>query len=323
MSKQKYYYNPSTLSYEKAGSSRSTRILKALAYLGVVLFFASLIAVGSHYLTESPKERMLKREISAMQTELLELNSRLEQTDLILEDIAERDNNVYRVLFEAEPISKEIRDAGIGGSQRYSYMNNYNLGELMREGKVKMDILEKKLAIQSKSFDEIKELVENKEEMLASIPAIRPVSQKADVSLVSGFGRRYHPIYKTKRLHAGLDFSAAVGTEVYATGNGRIEKTERKRSGYGSHIVINHGFGFKTLYAHLSEIDVRVGQQIKRGELIGKTGNTGTSTAPHLHYEVIRGGSKINPIHYFFNDLTPEEYEEIIEKAELSNQSFD
>ncbi|MBX2846104.1 MAG: M23 family metallopeptidase [Saprospiraceae bacterium] len=323
MKKQKYYYNPESLTYEKARSSWRWRLLKATAYLGTILFLAGALSIVFINFFETPKEKLLERELQSMQEEFLDMEERMQDSDEILENLAQRDENIYRVIFEAEPISDEIRKSGLGGGNRYSYLNGLRNGELIKRSRTRLDQLEKQLAIQSQSYDELKALVASKEEMLASIPAIRPVKDKEDHWLSSGFGRRFHPIYKTRKMHPGLDFSAPVGADIFATGNGIVKRVEKKRTGYGYNVIIQHGYGYETLYAHLSEILVTKGQRIQRGELIGKVGNTGTSTAPHLHYEVIYNGSKINPIHFFFNDLSPEQYEEILEQAELSNKSLD
>ncbi len=321
--KQKYYYNSKTLSYEKAKTPWRWRVVKSLAYIGSVLFFSVLLSLFLFNYFETPEEKVIKREIAQVENEYKSMMEELDHLSGIVDDLAARDENIYRVIFEAEPISEEVRKSGMGGGNRYASLLNLPQGKLIRETKLKMDQLEKQLAIQSKSYEELKELVNEKESMLASIPAIQPMITNESVYLSSGFGNRFHPIYKTKRMHPGIDFSAPIGTEIHVTGNGVVERVERKRRGYGYNIIIDHGFGYKTLYAHLSEIDVVTGQQVSRGEIIGKVGNTGTSTAPHLHYEIIRNGSKINPIHFFYNDLTPEEYELILEQAELSNQSFD
>ena len=321
--KQKYYYNSKTLSYEKAKTPWRWRVVKSLAYLGSVLFFAVLLSLLLFNSFETPEEKVVKREIDQIGAEYEGMLSQLNEMENIINELAARDENIYRVIFEAEPISEEVRKSGMGGGNRYSSLLNLPQGKLIKETKLKIDQLEKQLAIQSKSYEDLKGLVNEKETMLSSIPAIQPIFTNGDVFLSSGFGLRFHPIYKTKRQHKGLDFSAPIGTDIHVTGNGVVERVENKKSGYGSNVVINHGYGYKTLYAHMSEIDVIEGQKIGRGEIIGKVGNTGTSTAPHLHYEILQNGEKINPIHFFYNDLTPEEYELILEQAELSNQSFD
>ena len=323
MRKQKYYYNSKTFSYEKAKSSWRWKLLKGIIYVGSVLALAIGLSLIIFNFFETPQEKVAERQLERMESEYVALQDRIEGVESMLEDLAERDDNIYRVIFEAEPISDEVRKSGIGGGNPYSHLLHLPEGKLIRNTKLKVDQLEKQVAVQSRSYEELKALLEEKESMLSSIPAITPIPDLETVYLASGFGMRYHPIYKTNKMHTGLDFSALVGTEIHATGNGVVEDIEYDRTGYGYHVIIDHDFGYKTLYAHMSEIDVRRGQQISRGEIIGKVGNTGTSTAPHLHYEVMKDDQKINPIHFFFNDLTPEEYEKIIEQAELSNHSFD
>lgn len=323
MRKQKYYYNSETLSYEKASSTWRWKLLKGIIYLGSVSALAILFSIVMFNFFETPQEKLVKRDLQQMEVEYSSLQERINSIEQMMNDLAERDENIYRVVFEAEPISQEVRQAGMGGGNKYIDLLNLPKGKLIRKTKLKVEQLEKKVAIQSKSYEELKELLQEKEQMLASIPAITPVEKSEKSHLSSGFGMRYHPIYKTRRMHAGLDFSAPIGTAIHASGDGKVSKVEKRRSGYGWSVVIDHSFGYKTLYAHMSEINVSKGQKVTRGQIIGAVGNTGTSTAPHLHYEVHKDGKKINPIHYFFNDLTPEEYEEIIEKAELSNHSFD
>ena len=323
--KQKYYYNSKTLSYEKARSTWRWKILKSLVYIGSVLFFGILISLLLFSYFETPEEKIVKRELTQMEDEYKAMEDRLENIEGIVDDLAKRDENIYRVIFEAEPISDEVRKSGIGGGNRYAELLNLPQGKLIRNTKLKIDQLEKQLAVQSKSYQDLRVIVSEREEMLASIPAIQPIltGTEGEAYLSSGYGVRFHPIYKTKRMHPGIDFSAPIGTEIHTSGNGVVTKVAKERTGYGYHVVVDHDFGYKTLYAHMSEIIVRVGQQVTRGETIGLVGNTGTSTAPHLHYEVFQNERKINPIHYFFNDVTPEEYEAILEQAELSNQSFD
>ncbi len=321
--KQKYYYNSNTLTYEKAKSSWRWKLVKTLAYLGSILFFGILTSLLFFKYFETPKEKLVERDLLQMELEYEKMSTRVSTMEGILDDLAKRDENIYRVIFEAEPISEEVRKSGIGGGNRYADLLNMPQGKIIRNTKLKIDQLEKQIAIQSKSYEELKRLLNEKEEMLASIPAIQPILTTDNIYLSSGFGKRYHPIYKTRRMHTGIDFSAPTGTDIRASGNGVIEKVKKQRTGYGYHVVINHDFGYKTLYGHMSEVSVRKGQKVKRGEVIGKVGNTGTSTAPHLHYEVIQNDRKINPVHFFFDDLTPEEYDAVIEQAELGNQSFD
>ena len=247
----------------------------------------------------------------------------MHQVDQVMAELQEKDDNIYRVIFEAEPIPKSIRDAGFGGVNRYRHLEGFGNAELVVETSQHLDKLVKKLVVQSRSFDEVIALAKNKTQMLASIPAIQPVANDKLTRVASGFNYRIHPIYKIKHFHTGIDFAAPRGTDIFATGDGVVKVVDRESRGYGFHVVIDHGFGYETLYGHMSKFNVRPGQKVKRGDVIGYVGSTGTSTAPHLHYEVIKNGEKINPINFFFNDLTPEEYDKVIEISSQSNQSFD
>jgi len=242
---------------------------------------------------------------------------------MVLSNIEERDNAIYRIYFESSPISEDKRKAGFGGVNRYKKYDGYDYSDLIKESNRNVDILQKRIIVQSKSLDEITKLALEKEKFLQAIPAIQPVSNKDLSRMASGFGNRIHPIYKTKKFHAGMDFSAKTGTPIYATGDGEISKVKRSRKGYGNHVVINHGFGYKTLYAHMSKYIVKKRQKVKRGDIIGYVGNTGTSVAPHLHYEVHKDGKKINPVNFYYNDLTPEQFEKMLLISSQSNQSFD
>jgi murein DD-endopeptidase MepM/ murein hydrolase activator NlpD len=272
---------------------------------------------------DSPKEKILNREIQQLSIQYKIIKNKLEKAEIVLDDLQKRDDNIYRLIFEADPIPKSIRKAGYGGVNRYQDLTGFKNSELVISTSKKIDQVTKQLYIQSKSFDEIIELAQNKTTMLASIPAIQPVSNKDLSRMASGFGNRIHPIYKTRKFHAGMDFSAKTGTPIYATGDGEISKIKRSRKGYGNHVVINHGFGYKTLYAHMSKYIVKKRQKVKRGDIIGYVGNTGTSVAPHLHYEVHKDGKKINPVNFYYNDLTPEQFEKMLLISSQSNQSFD
>ncbi|RMG81854.1 MAG: M23 family metallopeptidase [Bacteroidetes bacterium] len=323
MSEAKYRYNPQTLSYEKIETTWKERLLKTVAYIFTGLFFAIIFLFISYTFFDSPKEKKLKREKEELLLQYELLNKRIENLNKILADIQERDDNIYRVIFEAEPIPANIRKAGFGGANKYKELEKLSNSDLVIETAKKVDMLEKQIYIQSKSFDEIYQMAKEKENMLSSIPAIQPVSNKNLKRMASGFGYRIHPIYKTRKFHKGMDFSAPVGTKVYATGNGIVEKVAKNRTGYGTHVVINHGYGYKTIYAHLNKYLVKEGQKVHRGDLIGEVGNTGTSTAPHLHYEVLKNGKHVNPAYYYFNDLTPEEYDKMLQISSAANQSFD
>ena len=272
---------------------------------------------------DSPKEKRLKSEIENLVLQYDILSKKMTQIDLVLDDIQHRDDNIYRVIFEADPIPSSIRKAGFGGVNRYKDIRNFSNAELVIEAAKKVDKLSKQLYIQSKSFDEVIDLAKNKADMLASIPAIQPIANKDLGRVASGYGYRIHPIYKTRKLHTGMDFTAPQGTPIYATGDGKIAKVRRSRRGYGNHVIVDHGYGYQTLYAHMTKYIVYRGQKVKRGEIIGYVGSTGTSVAPHLHYEVIKNKRKINPVNYYYNDLSPEEYEKMLEISSQNNQSFD
>lgn len=319
--KARYHFDPKSLSFHKVKNSFKEKIRGILYILAVGVVFASVVIVLAFNFIDSPKEKMLQREISQYELQYKLLNNRIEQLSAVLEDIQNRDDHVYRVIFEADPIPESVREAGIGGVDRYNSLKGYDNSELIVETTAKIDKIARQLYVQSKSLDEVLKMAENKVDMLASIPAIQPLSKNKS-QLVSGFGYRLHPIYKTMRLHTGIDFAAKPGTPVYATGNGKVVRPNEGYSGYGVVIVIDHGYGYQSLYAHLSKSVVRPGKVIKRGELIGYVGSTGLSAGPHLHYEIIKNGKKINPIHYFYNDLTPEEYQIMLKEASKVNQSL-
>ena len=323
MSKIKYKFNTKSLTYEKVTVPIRKRVGQVLSYLATGLVFATITTFIAYNYFDSPKEKQLKREISELTLQYELLNNRMGEVAEVLDDIQDRDNNVYRTIFEAEPISASIRKAGFGGVDRYKELLGYNNSDLLIETTKRLDRISKQLYIQSKSFDEVAKLVKNKEKLLASIPAIQPISNKDLKHQPGGFGWRTHPIYKTPEFHPGMDFTAAEGTEIRATGDGIVETADASAQGYGNHVVINHGYGYETLYGHMLKFVVRVGQQVKRGQLIGYVGSTGLSTAPHVHYEVRKGGQIVNPINFYYNDLTPEEYQKLIELSSRSSQSFD
>jgi len=323
MAKVKYYYDTKTLSYKRIELSGLNRLKRLFYFLLGSAFTGLIMVIVFFQFFDSPKEKKLNREIDILTTQYDIVEDKLNQVELVLDDIQNRDDNIYRVIFEAEPIPKSIRKAGYGGVNRYQNLKGYNNSELIINTSEKIDQITKQLYIQSKSYDEIIELAKNKADMLAALPAIQPVSNKNLSRMASGYGYRIHPIYKTRKMHSGMDFSAKTGTEIYATGDGKISKVRKSRRGYGNHVVIEHGYGYKTLYAHMSKYIVRKGQKVKRGEVIGYVGSTGTSVAPHLHYEVHKDGKKINPVNFYYNDLNPEEYEKMLEISSQNNQSFD
>jgi murein DD-endopeptidase MepM/ murein hydrolase activator NlpD len=272
---------------------------------------------------DSPKEKQLKSEIEIYKEEYNRLNSDLDLVNKVLDEMQKRDEDLYRVALYADKFPEELRIMGTGGSEKYNYLDGYTNSKLLKSTSDKMDYVERRLNGQSLSFKELLELAKNKEKMLSSIPAIQPVSNKNLKHMASGYGFRIDPIYKTRRMHTGMDFTANIGTSVYATGDGVVEELEVSGWGYGRCIVVNHGYGYKTRYAHLSAFKVTQGQKIKRGELIGLVGSTGKSTGPHLHYEVEKGGQKVNPVHYYHSDLSPAQYEKLIEMSQNSFNAFD
>jgi len=320
----KYYYDKKTLSYKKI-ASKDVLFLSIFKYIMGSLILTSIITLVVCTFVDSPKEKKLKREIYNLELQYKSMIETMNHAELVLDDIQKRDDNVYRMIFGIDPIDESIRKAGFGGVNRYEQYKGYNYSNLIIEARKNIDRLNKQLFIQSKSFDEVLELAKNKAQMFASIPAIQPISNDELTRMASGFGRRIDPIYKTNKFHYGMDFSAPIGTPIYATGNGFIEKTKKSRSkkDYGNYILINHGYDYQSFYAHLDKVLVSKGQKVKRGDLIGYVGNTGKSTAPHLHYEVRYKKQKINPVNFYHSDLTPEEYEQMLFMASQENQSFD
>ena len=323
MPKIKYYYDTKSLSYKPIESTGVDKFKSFIVYFtsSAILAFFILLIFFQYF--DSPKEKRLKNEINNLISQYNIIDSELEQIELVLDNIQERDDNIYRTIFEADPIPTSIRKQGFGGVNRYKKLSGYSNSDLIINTTKKIDQLTKQLYLQSKSFDEVIDLAKNKSKMLASIPAIQPVANKDLKRMASGYGYRIHPIYKTRKMHYGMDFSAKVGTEIYATGDGVVSKVKRSKRGYGNYVKINHGFGYETLYAHMSKYIVKKGQKVKRGEVIGYVGNTGISTAPHLHYEVRKDNKKINPVNFYYNDLSPEEYEKMLELSSQYNQSFD
>ena len=323
MAKIKYYFDPKTLSYKPIKLNSGEKIK------GYFIFFLSSVLLSFFILLifyqffDSPKEKKLKLEIQNLTSQYEVIDKNMKQVEIVLDEIQGRDDNIYRVIFEADPIPTSIRKQGFGGVNRYEKLLGLSNSELMINTSKKIDQLTKQLYLQSKSFDEVIDLAKNKSNMLASIPAIQPVANKELKRMASGYGYRIHPIYKTRKMHYGMDFSAKTGTEIYSTGDGIVSKVKRSKRGYGNYVKINHGFGYETLYAHMSKYIVKKGQKVKRGEVIGFVGNSGISTAPHLHYEVRKDNKKINPVNFYYNDLSPEEYEKMLEISLQSNQSLD
>ena len=283
MKKAKYFYDKKTLSFKRIEKTWKTRLKNILVFLSASSFFGLLMVIAAFNFFDSPKEKMLKRELDKLSLEYELMDKDLVQLAAVLENIKDRDDNIYRVIFEADPIPNSIRKAGIGGVNRYKDLEGFDNSDLLISTSKKIDQISKQLYIQSKSFDEVIDMALKKSEMMASIPAIQPVKNKELKRIASGYGRRIDPYYKKLKFHYGVDFSAPKGTPIYATGNGTVAKVKKSRRGFGNHVVINHGFGYESLYAHMTKYTVRKGQKVKRGDIIGYVGSTGKSTAPHLH----------------------------------------
>lgn len=321
---KKFYFDNKDLSYKEI-KSHDTWFSYILKYFIGSSLIASLMIVVFISNFDSPEEKKLKREISNLHIQYKSLEQQLENAEKVLDNIQNRDDNIYRMIFGVDPIDNTIRRSGFGGANRYEQYKGFSNSKLIIETQKNIDRLKKQLFIQSKSFDEIIDLANNKADMLASIPAIQPISNENLKRMASGYGMRIDPIYKTKKFHHGMDFSAPVGTHIYATGDGKVEKIKKtgSKKDYGNFILIDHGYDYQSFYAHLDKVLVQKGQKVKRGDLIGHVGNTGKSTAPHLHYEVRYKKQKINPVNFYHNDLSPEEYEQMLNIASQENQSFD
>lgn len=323
MAKAKYRYNPRTLSYEKAKYSPLEKVLRTLAFIAPTVVLGVVLAYFLSKRIDSPKEIALEKENEFYKEQFEKMNGDMVLMTKVLEEMKERDRNIYRVAFNADAFPDELRTMGIGGSNRYENLEGYSNSELIKMTARRIDSLESKLYGQSLSFKELVEIAKNKEKRIACIPAIQPIRNKDLKHVASGYGWRIDPIYKTRKKHTGMDFSSPVGTQIFATGDGVVELIETDSWGYGKHIVIRHGYGYKTLYGHMSAFKVKEGQKVERGDLIGLVGSSGKSTGPHLHYEVIKHGEKVNPVGYYHSDLSPEEYERLIQLSNNALKSFD
>jgi len=323
MSKVKYYYDSETLSYRKIERKKRTTIKYGVMFLLASSLFGFLfVFIASQYI-ESPKERELARELQNMELQYDLLDKRMDEAVAALENVEERDNAIYRLYFEANPIPEEQRRAGFGGINRYKKFDGYDNSQLIAESNKRLDILEKGIVVQSKSLDEIAILAENKEKFLEAIPAIQPVNNEELTRMASGFGYRTDPFTKIRKFHYGMDFTAPRGTPIYASGDGIVKRVDASATGYGKHIRIDHGFGYMSLYAHLYKYNIKKNQRVKRGDLIGYVGSTGRSEAPHLHYEIFKDGERINPINFYYGNLSAEEFNDLLKAASLENQSLD
>jgi len=325
MAKVKYYYDSENLAYRKIKTKKRTKFAYvALFLVASALFgFLSFVVLLNTPFFETPKDRLLTREIENFKLQYAILNRKMDQIDEVLEHVQDRDNNIYRVYFNTSAIPDEQRKAGFGGVNRYAELEGYNNSDLVVNTSKRVDVISKQLAIQSRSLDEILKLAKEKNKLLSAIPAIQPVRNENLKQIASGFGYRSDPFTKVRKFHEGMDFSARTGTPIYATGDGVIARADNTASGYGNHIVIRHGFGYETLYGHLSKYNCRAGQTVKRGDVIGYVGSTGRSEAPHLHYEVHKGGEVVNPLNFYYGNISAAEYVVITKLANQENQSLD
>jgi len=320
---KKSKFNPESLQIEEIPYSFWDYVWWSLRNVGLILLVGTCSILLFDYAFDSPKDRAMAREISFLEQQITVLESDIDEVVDVLGDLEVRDDAIYRTIFGAEPYPEHRRNPGVGGADRTRALRGYDHTDEVSSLQVRISEVQRRLVAQSRSFDEVMELAATHEARLQSIPAIQPVRNDDLKRVASGWGYRFHPIYKVRKFHFGMDFSAPIGTEIFATGDGEVVKVRRSYTGYGRHIVIRHGFGYETLYAHMSKTLVKKGQKVKRGEVIGLVGNTGTSTTSHLHYEVSKDGRKVNPAHYYFNDLTPEQYEIMLKNSEMSHQSFD
>jgi len=320
MSKAKFRFNKETLEYVRVSPNYwaiAARILGGVSLIAVVSALSISIAIKGN------NSESLKAELSDKEVQLKLLEQKSISLENRIADLAKMDDDVYREIFGAEPIASDVRKAGTGGTDKYTALDNIKNGAKFKKLHERLDNLSSQSKIQEDSYTKLIKMAKNKSKMLASIPAIQPIPNKDLRRIASGFGYRVDPIYKTRKMHKGIDFTAPKGTKIYATGDGVIRKVQHARWGYGTHVLISHGYGYTTLYGHMSRANVKAGQRVTRGQLIGLVGSTGKSTGPHLHYEVHKNGNPVNPVGYFYNDLTGDQYEEILKLSSNQNQSFD
>jgi len=323
MKKIKYYYNTHTLRYEKLITPLRVKLLRVFAFIATALVTSALISYFAFQFVGSPAEKLLRAENERMKYQYQDLSKEIEELQQQMKELEKRDNDVYRTIFEAEPIPDTARANALEREKEIAKVEKMRDNELVGSIYTSLKNLSNRIAAQKKSYQELATLVKNKEQLLAATPAIQPVNNKDLNRIASGFGYRIDPIYKTPKMHAGLDFSAPQGTPIYATANGTVRVATYSDAGYGNHVIINHGYGYETLYGHMVRIKARAGQKVSRGEIIGYVGSTGKSTGPHCHYEVHKNGQKLDPIYFFYNDLSPQQFDALLKRAQASNQSFD
>ena len=323
MKKIKYYYNTNTLRYEKLETPLRVKLLRVLGFLSASIVTAIIIVSIAYRLFPSTKEKLLMQQNDALLQNYLALDEQTKKLQQQLAQLEKRDNEVYRAIFEANPIPDSAREKEIQQQKEIQLVQGMAQYDLENSILKTLNSLTRRMIAQEKSYTQIDQYIKNKEELLACTPAIQPLSNKDLKRIASGFGHRIDPVYKTVKFHAGLDFTAPQGTPIYASANGVVKIATHLGTGYGNHVVINHGYGYETLYGHMFRIKAKPGQRVKRGEIIGYVGSTGKSTGPHCHYEVHKNGRPLDPVYFFYNDLTPEQFDRIVKMASVSNQSFD
>jgi Membrane proteins related to metalloendopeptidases len=323
MKKIKYYYNTNTLRYEKLETPLHVKLLRVLGFISAAIVTAIIIVSIAYKYFPSANEQRLMEYNRTLQEQYLVLDERTRKLQQKMSELEERDNDVYRTIFEADPIPDSVRQKELEQQKELELVTSMTNFQLENSIVASLNNLQIRMANQEKSYKEIAGFIKNKEELLAATPAIQPLSNADLKRISSGFGYRIDPIYKTVKFHPGMDFSAPQGTPIYATANGTVKIAGNLGNGYGNHVIINHGYGYQTLYGHMYKINVKSGQKVKRGEIIGWVGNTGKSTAPHCHYEVHKNGRRLDPVYFFYNDLTPEQFNRLLKIAASSNQSFD
>lgn len=323
MKKIKYFFNTHTLRFEKVEVPLRVRLLQTFGFIAASIVTGVIIVIVMFQYIDSPKEKLLRQQNQAYKESYSVLQERVKQLELQMNELENRDNDVYRSIFEADPIPDSARVKVMEAKKEVQLIQNLSNSDLLETMVGQLNNLSLRMAYQTKSFSEITDMVKNKEKLLKAIPAIQPVNNKNLNRVASGFGYRVDPLYKDYRLHAGLDFAAPSGTPIYATADGVVQAAGFNTDGYGNKVVINHGYGYQTLYGHMVRVKARVGQSVKRGEVIGYIGSTGKSTGPHCHYEVIKRGQKVDPVYYFYNDLTPAQFDRILKAAATNKQSLD
>lgn len=323
MKKIKYYYNTNTLRYEKLETPLRVKLLRIFGFVAAAFVTAALISFFAFQFIGSPKEKILQQQNNALRNNYETLRDELQSIERQMTELEKRDNDIYRAIFEAAPVPDSARAKELATEQEIAIVERLRDNQLVTSITQTLNNLKSRVAAQEKSHRQVESLVENKEKLLSHTPAIQPVSNKDLNRIASGFGSRIDPVYKTVKFHYGLDFAAPQGTPIYATADGKVTTAGNTGNGYGNYVVIDHGYGYKTLYGHMVRVKARNGQEVKRGEVIGWVGSTGKSTGPHLHYEVHKYDQKIDPIYFFYNDLSPEQFDLILKKANASNQSLD